>query len=888
MAIVLGALVFFQHAHAAPLFLYQDMSPHAMNDKAKNRFLHLKKISEDQSDLAPIELRPFSIDSLKFESAKQVTSQFPSFEMKVNGGGLLRAIHLRTLEQPNHFFSWVGRIEGDLHSSAVFTLKDGQMAGDILAFGESYSIKPIDQGTVAVRKLNPHQFQYRFEDVIVQDPAKKKSNSVKAQALSVENDGSVIDIYVFYSSAAGLASSAIATEIANDIAFTNSALDNSCTQTSLRLVGTGELVFNETTDGDTMLNEMSGIDDGSLDTVYDTLRTAGADMAQLWVENLLGSDSNKASVGTIAGIGISALPHPGFSSAFSIKVRSTAASVTAHEIGHNFTIYHDRFQCPGIQLQSNYPDETGFGFVNVNEKVRDIMSYSTECAFHSTSCSVLPYYSNPRFFVNGHPFGIANQADAAYQIFKNRIYMAQIRPAASTPVAPSFAGCAETQRNSLKLDKCFIATAAFGSFLDPEVSRFRQVRDEFLEKHSLGRKFIEVYYQLSPAAADWIQNHPWSKPLVRVLLYGLLLILSCLKSPVVIFLALLCLGAFFPFLLRNKKKVPWFFVAFFFVASNEAHGAFNNPSLFAGEVNENPASLITPKESKIVSLGMGHRSNVYGSQSAQSLNLRESAALAVEFRLIGPKLAGLIFVEPGTKEQYTWPKSSESDSWNVDRTQYQAEGAFAILDSVFLGLGYRRLTTQMDRASVNNGDWGVRATERIAQTDLVVTGVRWIVTDGFAVGSMAEYGQSISSDTAKTTVARGAVSAGYFGSPESIVRKVDAAYVVVPQAVGFEGRPYGNGLQTSASGYQIDGELRFKIDSLSTNIMLGAQYGSTMSSGFNGSGSKVSSTVQKLKVGANILTEYAQINLIAANTVTDYGLMKETDTLTTLALSVIF
>ncbi len=68
---------------------------------------------------------------------------------------------------------------------------------------------------------------------------------------------------------------------------------------------------------------------------------------------------------------------------------------------------------------------------------------------------------------------------------------------------------------------CFIATAAFGSAMEPKVLLLRAFRDRYLLQFSAGRGFVTWYYQVSPAAAAKIQNSPALRLLTRGALWPL-------------------------------------------------------------------------------------------------------------------------------------------------------------------------------------------------------------------------------------------------------------------------------------------------------------------------------------------------------------------------------
>jgi hypothetical protein len=66
-----------------------------------------------------------------------------------------------------------------------------------------------------------------------------------------------------------------------------------------------------------------------------------------------------------------------------------------------------------------------------------------------------------------------------------------------------------------RLCKGLIATAAYGSPLDPHVKILRRFRDTYLLTNKLGRRFVRIYYSYSPAIADYISKHDTLKAITR-------------------------------------------------------------------------------------------------------------------------------------------------------------------------------------------------------------------------------------------------------------------------------------------------------------------------------------------------------------------------------------
>jgi hypothetical protein len=63
---------------------------------------------------------------------------------------------------------------------------------------------------------------------------------------------------------------------------------------------------------------------------------------------------------------------------------------------------------------------------------------------------------------------------------------------------------------------CFIATAAYGSYLDSHVETLRNFRDSYMVNNPVGKALVSAYYEVSPPVAEFIDDHPTLKSIVRV------------------------------------------------------------------------------------------------------------------------------------------------------------------------------------------------------------------------------------------------------------------------------------------------------------------------------------------------------------------------------------
>ncbi len=75
-----------------------------------------------------------------------------------------------------------------------------------------------------------------------------------------------------------------------------------------------------------------------------------------------------------------------------------------------------------------------------------------------------------------------------------------------------------TRTNFTQLSGCFVATAAWGSALAPQVAALRQVRDRLLGQNALFTAGAELYYRSGPAAAEVLRRSDTARALTRTLL----------------------------------------------------------------------------------------------------------------------------------------------------------------------------------------------------------------------------------------------------------------------------------------------------------------------------------------------------------------------------------
>ncbi|MBF0299960.1 MAG: hypothetical protein HQK51_14640 [Oligoflexia bacterium] len=735
------------------------------NPNFKNYF----KIDKEQvkNNLSEI---VFNIDS-----AKTITAQNTKIIQNIING--------------NEYITWIGKVKDDAFSLVVITLRDDNISAQIDSEKYSIAIKPLGKGLHSVYDFgvayqeskggsidsgntdSASTNKSRRSDKNAQTQKDENQNATNTNDLreiskeldelvkrnnpnlvngrgsisSADDDGSFVDVMIVYTSDVAAASSDIATEIASDIAYANEVLTQSCALFRIRLVHSEQVTYTET--GDSLEDLCAVTNDATLSREYryegvhvdnvDSLRTAhGADLVQFWVEN----NYDYCGIGWLPPLGSN---NPTYG--FSVKIRSCGAGTTIHEMGHNLTLSHDRYQ-NDLSFYDTTAGGNGAatGYVITSLKVRDIMSYNTECANNGFNCTRIAYFPNPRVLYKGVPFGIPKIADAVERLNISRSEIANYKAATSEYSVDATSGCLATPSKEKGATSCFVATAAYGTYLDPHVKTLRDFRDDVLINFSFGRLFISLYEKYSPPYAKIIANNEMLKFITRAALTPVVaaiwiflnhpLIFAFLLSLFLMLLAVLIFVLYTnhsPSLFRSHQRVLKMIITFFIFmsGSSNSYAYVAAPLIDPTEPAKNPAIVAFEKDAIRIAgrISEGDRKFTVSSKERESEDISMQEILA-SFTKSG--FGGEVYSLLQKKKDRTEKLKSTSVSTSTKESTVGLNLSYKLFNFFSLGPHYSQEISTTAEQQIKTQKMGLGSSLRIADLLYFGGGLKYVRNEG--------------------------------------------------------------------------------------------------------------------------------------------------------------
>ena len=336
-------------------------------------------------------------------------------------------------------YSLSGRLEGERFGTATLVVHGDMVAGTVRTPTATYSIRSVGGGVHVVEEVEPPTLD---KDDGIAPPASAVPQSPPSATAVPEDDGSEIDVFVFYTPLArailnGTRRARIQIDLA--VAEANAAYTAGGAVQRVRLVGAVETRYEERGPADRALfEEISRFriaDDGHMDDVHLIRDAYAADLVHLLTEAGGGSAYVSPYQEDVAFARTGVLPGriPG--------------STFVHELGHNMGLQHDRYS-----YLTNYPFPYSHGYVNqrafedgapVRACWYTIMAYANQCAAAGLFGPPLMRFSNPNQRypdTDGDPMGIPGDdpseevdgpADAVRSLNETRTSVANFRASAN-------------------------------------------------------------------------------------------------------------------------------------------------------------------------------------------------------------------------------------------------------------------------------------------------------------------------------------------------------------------------------------------------------------------------------------------------------------------------
>ena len=324
--------------------------------------------------------------------------------------------HVETTD--SGYAAW-GSVEGVPLGTVTLVVNGDVIAGTVRSPLGVYDIGMVSDGSYIVSEIDESKLPRPAEPPGADDEDEGPSGASgsSTSTATTTDDGSVVDVMVVHTQKArhrAGGDAAFRTRMDLWEAETNQALTNSGAIPRIDIVHLHETSYPSGSDTYDTRSRLSGTTDGYMDEIHALRDTYAADLVH-FVDVEPDYFCGYAYYAVTRSPGQQ--PTGDASLGFAITYLTCGGLTFAHELGHNFGLYHDRYALSGNNPPSDAAYTYGVGYVNQrafdtgatsSSRWRTVMAYSRQCWDSLLNCPRVSYFSNPEINhpVSGHPMGI--------------------------------------------------------------------------------------------------------------------------------------------------------------------------------------------------------------------------------------------------------------------------------------------------------------------------------------------------------------------------------------------------------------------------------------------------------------------------------------------------